>query len=75
MRTQTKDQWFRPVIVLGKKLKLLFSCKFEKEASKKEKVSKVLKPQKFKKHWFRDYQSKTFHFYLYILKLLKPNIN
>jgi hypothetical protein len=46
-------------------------CKFEKEASKKEKIAKVLKPQKFKKlktyekHWFRDYQSKTYFIFMF----------
>jgi hypothetical protein len=35
--------------LFGKKIRYCFLlCKFEKEASKKEKIAKVLKPQKLK---------------------------
>jgi hypothetical protein len=62
MRTQTRKQWFRPVIIFWGKFfqhgykffweKIgcsLLLCKFEKEASKKEKIVKVLKPPKLEK--------------------------
>jgi len=62
MITQTREQWFRPVIFFGanfhsvtkncfgKKLDILFCCvNLRKKPQKKEKIAKVLKPQKLKK--------------------------
>jgi hypothetical protein len=80
MRTQTGEPWFGAVIILWGEFLLQmcgYKCfwekirnsfllyKFEKEASKKEKIAKDLKPQKLerkikqRKLLFRHYQSKT----------------
>jgi hypothetical protein len=62
MRTQTREQWFRPVIIFQGEFSQcgyilfwekvgnsLLLCKLEKEASKEEKIAKVLKQQKLRK--------------------------
>jgi hypothetical protein len=58
--------------LFGKKIGYSFLLrKFEKEASKKEKLAKFLKPQKIeknkkqKKHWFRHYQSNTYFIFIF----------
>jgi hypothetical protein len=55
-----------PTDFFGKKIEYSFIlCKFEKEASKKEKIAKVLKPRKFEKKRKKTLPIKDiFHFYL-----------